>query len=574
MVGGKMKKAVVTLCIGSAYGKLAEATHPTLKAYADKIGAEFVVIRTRVLPANVPIGYEKIQLAGLLDQYDRIVFMDTDLIVRPDTPSLFEFVPEGWFGAFNEGDWMEREAVYGPAVDALQMSLLKPKDWGKRYYNTGVMVFEKQHKEIFQKPPVWIDSFYEQTYLNIQMNRCLKWDFIKNIGTQFNRMSHVDPVARTDSRWENYIIHYAGTNVGGGWATELRPGETLVDLVKRDLKTWDEMRESGYHIKRKYKISVGGGLGDQIDAEPLVRELRRLYPKDHLIVASHWPELFEGLDYPIEETVDIRKHYNTQDIVHVFHTYSDPTQDAWNYMTHVLMESTNFSSLLSIRRQLPPEKKEIQIRYRAEHKITMLEKLGVTEDWLKDAILIHPGRSWPTKTIAVSTWNEVVKNLTQQGKKVVLIGKNENYSGPRRGADTIGLVQGLEIPKEVVDARDKLSIKESLALLDSAFALVSNDSAPIHLAGATNIWIIGIFTAKHPAFVLPWRKDAAGNFTQQHKTLECNLRPACWPCNVNAVHTKPSEVRADHCLNFDKLFECHPSAEMILRTIEQAKNHN
>ena len=39
-----MKKAVVTLTIGKKFETLAQLTHPTLKAYANKIGADFIVL--------------------------------------------------------------------------------------------------------------------------------------------------------------------------------------------------------------------------------------------------------------------------------------------------------------------------------------------------------------------------------------------------------------------------------------------------------------------------------------------------------------------------------------------------
>ena len=90
-----MKSAIITICIGEKYEQLALLTHPTIQAYADKIGAEFIVIKDRIYPAEVPVGYEKLRLGKYLETYDRIIFLDTDLIVRPDTPNLFDFVPEG-----------------------------------------------------------------------------------------------------------------------------------------------------------------------------------------------------------------------------------------------------------------------------------------------------------------------------------------------------------------------------------------------------------------------------------------------------------------------------------------------
>jgi hypothetical protein len=577
-----MKTAVITLCVGDAYERLAKVTHPTIKAYADRIGAKFFILGPEDAPKGAPIGYAKLAIPRLFAEHnlDRAIFVDTDLIIRDDCPSLFDFVPVDYFGAFNEGDWMERKGALELGCEQFQVALREPNKWGTRYYNTGVMVFDRCHLSVFEGPTNgYHDNFYEQTWLNLQLNRKVRWEHIKNIGPQFNRMSHIDVENnKLDTRYENYIIHYAGTMAGAGYSPELEQGQPLETLIKKDLGVWGAMKKSksGYHVRRKYVVSVGGGLGDQVDAEPVVREIRRLYPHDHLIVASHWPELFNNLDYEIDEVVDIRKYINPPDVVHAFHTYSDPTQsDAWKYMTHVFMHSTDFSSLHTIRRQLGPEKKLIQIKYTGEEAFSMREKLGIQSPIeLVGAILIHPGRSWFTKTLDAKVWQEVIDTLARQHHKVIVIGKDGKYLGPNRGGDNIGLTS-VKIPSNVIDARDKLTVKETLALIDASAVLVSNDSAPIHLAGATNTWVVGFFTAKHPDFVLPFRVNPeTREISQRWRVVEVNSRPKCWPCNVDAVTTKPSEVRADHCLNFEERHACHPTAEDILRGVEKAISKN
>ena len=73
------------------YKLLAAITHPTLEAYAERIGAKFIVLG-------------KSEIHKLLQyDYERIILVDSDLIIRPDTPSLFDVVPEGWVGAYNYG---------------------------------------------------------------------------------------------------------------------------------------------------------------------------------------------------------------------------------------------------------------------------------------------------------------------------------------------------------------------------------------------------------------------------------------------------------------------------------------
>ena len=541
------KKAVITLTMGTEYNAIAQLTHPTLKAYAKKIGADFHVIEDRVLRHNVPIGYEKIQLKEFLKKYHRIIFIDTDIIVRPDTPDLFTFVPEGWFGALNEGEWMPGR-IKSLENSCKEFGLAAPH-FKNQYYNTGVMVLEQRHAEILEEPPIYIDHFYEQSYLNIMLARNLVK--IRNLSINFNRMSFVDGLGVTKEHYlESHIVHYASQLKQLGLSG-------LCTQIQNDLATWEQLKFKNYHIPKVYKISISGGLGDQIEAEPVVREVCRLYPYDKIYVASHWPEIFEDLPYAKGRLfpIDIRKHFIQEEISQVFNTYSPPEDEAWKYMTHVFSHSCDFSSNLAIRRVLPPEKKTIVLGYTSAHLKSMCKKLGVEKSYFSDAILVHPGRSWPTKTMTPEFWERIINDLIAQGKKVVLFGKD--------GKDLQGIIPvNIDLDK-VLDARDKLTLKESLALLDNSFMLISNDSAPIHMAGATDIWIVGIYTAKHPAFVIPWRKSS-----QTYKIISVQKEPDCWPCNVDAVTTSLDEVRADFCTNLENPLCCFPTAQQVLDAIK------
>ena len=547
----QQKKAVVTLTMGMEYKAISEITHPTLKAYAKKIGADFHVIEDKKFKQNIPIGYEKLQLRNFLETYHRIIFIDSDIIIRPDTPDLFTFVPEGWFGAFNEGEWMPER------LKALEMACndfgLSAPHFKNQYYNTGVMVFEQRHVDIFQEPPVYIDNFYEQSYLNIMLARNLVK--VRNLSINFNRMSFVEALNITKEHYlESHVVHYAG-------ALKQLGLNGLCNRIINDLNAWGQLKTQKYHIPKVYKISISGGLGDQIEAEPVVRELCRLYPYDKIYVASHWPEIFEDLPYAKGRliSVDIRKHFIQEEIAQVFNTYSPPEDDAWKYMTHVFSHSTDFSSNLAIRRVLPPEKKTVVLGYTSGHLKSMCKKLGVEKNYFYDAVLVHPGRSWPTKTMPSTFWEEIINDLLVQNKKVILFGKD--------GKDLQGIVSVNVDMTKVLDARDKLTFKESLALLDNSFMLISNDSAPIHMAGATDIWIVGVYTAKHPAFVIPFRKGG-----QTYKTISIQNELECWPCNANAVTTSLDEVRADFCTNLKNPLCCFPTPQQLLTAINPVIN--
>jgi lipopolysaccharide biosynthesis glycosyltransferase len=194
--------AVVTLSFGDAFLEMEKLTHPNLKAYADKIGADFHVISERAWPSAPPC-YEKLQVARYLEKYERIVYLDTDILVQPHCPNLFDVVPLGMFGAFCEGKFFpERRA-------ALQRTLIENgHDFVEKYQeyvNAGVMVFDRSHKSLFDLPPVWYMNFQDQGWINLR--RFLLFpNKLMDIGYAFNHMISI----RWHKRFESNIIHYAG----------------------------------------------------------------------------------------------------------------------------------------------------------------------------------------------------------------------------------------------------------------------------------------------------------------------------------------------------------------------------
>lgn len=81
------KKVVFTLSVDNYAPDLAEITMPYLKAWADKICADFHVITERKFP-DMPVTYEKFQIWDLAHNqygnYDWFIYWDCDTLVHPD----------------------------------------------------------------------------------------------------------------------------------------------------------------------------------------------------------------------------------------------------------------------------------------------------------------------------------------------------------------------------------------------------------------------------------------------------------------------------------------------------------
>lgn len=232
-------RAVVTLAIGDAHQDLAKVTHPTMRLYAERIGADFVVI---TIPEkgkkHLSPHYEKFQLYSVLDQYDRVVYFDSDIIVRGDCPDLFEMVPRKKIGMYdefamgNEEEKQKHRSVMGNACSAYGIDC---DDFFREFlfYNTGVMVLSKDHRDVFlppEKEALDGQNYWEQPLINIRIK--YNWHEVQDLGYKFNHMYYVEDKEGVDPRLDSYIIHYAGR------------GLAAKEMAEKDLTAWARSAQS------------------------------------------------------------------------------------------------------------------------------------------------------------------------------------------------------------------------------------------------------------------------------------------------------------------------------------------
>lgn len=236
-----MKKLILTIAIGEKYAALGAVTHPTIARYAARIGADFVVIREQKISRTTP-HWEKFQIFDFLGEYDRVLFLDSDLIIRADCPDLFALVPETHIGAVDEASYAMRDVArimcdvavaYGvPPTELDFVSTKSNSVGGGSYFNTGVMVVSREHRPLFRKPEREVNHFFEQSYLNLM--------FVREHTPMFAldpRFNCTHPMERLveGGRLGAYIAHYAGY--------EAPTPETLADFISNDLAEW---RAQGY----------------------------------------------------------------------------------------------------------------------------------------------------------------------------------------------------------------------------------------------------------------------------------------------------------------------------------------
>ncbi|MBI5472118.1 MAG: lipopolysaccharide heptosyltransferase II [Ignavibacteriae bacterium] len=139
-------------------------------------------------------------------------------------------------------------------------------------------------------------------------------------------------------------------------------------------------------------------------------------------------------------------------------------------------------------------------------------------------IAIAPGSVWATKRWLPDRFAMLAQKLAADGHRIVLIGGKAD----KELAETIGerVDQG-----KVVDAVGELTLLQSAELIRRSRVLISNDSAPMHLAVAVGTPVVAIFGATVPEFGFAPMGE--------HDVVVQTLGLKCRPCSIHGGNACP-----------------------------------
>lgn len=146
-----------------------EITGEAIKDYAAQCGADFVVIDK--LPEVNHQCANKHVLSQVAKHYEQTLIVDTDIVIRPEAPNIFEEVPLGTWGMMDElpqiydcgaGGWIRKEWIATCKASGKQLPLTN-------IWNSGFAVAPRDaHKEYFapdhEVPNFWCIEQHLLTY--------------------------------------------------------------------------------------------------------------------------------------------------------------------------------------------------------------------------------------------------------------------------------------------------------------------------------------------------------------------------------------------------------------------------
>lgn len=139
---------------------------------------------------------------------------------------------------------------------------------------------------------------------------------------------------------------------------------------------------------------------------------------------------------------------------------------------------------------------------------------------------IAPTSVWFTKQWPAEKWIELIQSVERKVQAIYLLGAPNDH----HVCESIRLASAA---KNVVNLAGKLSFLESAALMSKAKMNFVNDSAPMHLASATNAPVTAIYCSTIPEFGFGPLSDEAYVVQTEDEEL------ACRPCGLHGFKDCP-----------------------------------
>ena len=226
-----MKLAIVTRS-DENIKNYTDLTHPILKDYAKKCNAEFIILShdppKESLPHDGRKHYRFLKVKDMLEgDYDRILLLDSDMVINKNCPNIFDEVPYNKIGSIFE-DKGSRAQDRHNRIKEIQNEW-EDVGWVNKYTNAGTFLVSKPHANIFDshEGKFWKKHGSADVHLSYLIHK-FKHE-VYELNFKWNHMTMFsEPWHNNANRFDSYIIHYAGR---GLWNKQNR-----IEQIKHDIK--------------------------------------------------------------------------------------------------------------------------------------------------------------------------------------------------------------------------------------------------------------------------------------------------------------------------------------------------
>ena len=159
---------------------------------------------------------------------------------------------------------------------------------------------------------------------------------------------------------------------------------------------------------------------------------------------------------------------------------------------------------------------------------TLLEEIKGKFNLPEEYVVIAPSANFKPKRWLEENFSEVIDNLLKEGINVVLTGGKNDIEVSKR------VLSFLKNPNGVIDLTGKTTLRELVGVIKLAKVLLSNDSAPVHIAEAVGTKVLTVYCATSSYYGFYPRRGVY----LEPKNLQCH------PCKPNP---KVCKIKTEDC---------------------------
>jgi len=257
-----------------------------------------------------------------------------------------------------------------------------------------------------------------------------------------------------------------------------------------------------------------GGLGDIICAEPVFRfGINHVFTEsDDIVIASDLPEIFshlEGDHVTIQSLTEINAQASKyKNLYQLRKTFIDK-QTAVQGIVHQTMHVVDYMSLVCLQMAMPDKEKRVVLEQPTPSEVESItakfKEVGVC---LKRTLLLHPGKTWSSRTIPEDWWDKFNQLAQDSNIPVCAIGKTNST---RPGAVPVSVIELKNIPSLI----NKLSLRELITAVACSWGVITNESCPIIISGAFDNYLFAFATFRPWEMVKPYGHDKSFNLARK-----------------------------------------------------------
>lgn len=225
------ERLILTICVnsndsnnkGNVYEKYAKYTLPLIEDYSKKVNSDFIVLNKPDCKYHT---CNKYQIGNFLNEYKRVLYLDADIVIKPNSPDIFSKNPLVGFCVFEtERLWNNLMKKYLSQMEphlSNESSFLRCKTFieNNRFYakNAGVILVSSEFKHCFERPiyEIQIGAHRDQiwqNYLILKNNISIhKLEECWNFRFPYKNKKRVEGAFDKN----NYFIHFTEDSYLGG----------------------------------------------------------------------------------------------------------------------------------------------------------------------------------------------------------------------------------------------------------------------------------------------------------------------------------------------------------------------